>query len=280
MSSNSLTGHVSSQPAVRRSTPFRATLMSEWAKLVGMRSTWVLLLLAALLSVVMTSLLAWATGWSWNEWTEADKAVFDPLMTSFVGLLFGGILGVVIAVRVVASEYTSGMIRLTMQVTPNRTQVLFAKMLVVGMFLVVPLVLITFATIQSGQLILGSYDVPTVAVFERETFRTVLLTGLSGVLFPMMAVPVAFIFRSSAASITTLLAMMVMPALFGGMFPRTVQENILAWLPGPAMDAWTIGHLDPDYAMYLDRPLAVVATAGWLIGLTVLSARLIDRRDV
>lgn len=280
MSSISFNGHVASQPAVRRSTPFRATLMSEWAKLVGVRSTWVLLLLAAVLSVGMTSLLTWATGWSWNEWTEADKAVFDPLMTSFAGLLFGGILGIVIAVRMVASEYASGMIRLTLQVTPNRTQVLLAKMSAVGMFLIVPLVLITFATIQSGQLILGSYGVPTVAVFEGETFRTVLLTGLSGVLFPVMAVPVTFIFRSSAASITTLLAMMVMPALFGGMFPRSVQENVLAWLPGPAIDAWTIGHLDPGYPMYLDRPLAVVATVGWVIGLTVVSARLLNRRDV
>src|SRR5690606_41864012 len=116
--------------------------------------------------------------------------------------------------------------------------------------------------------------------FDRRTFRTVLVAGLSGVLLRVMAVPVAFIVRASAASITTLLAMMVMPALFGGMFPRSVQENVLAWLPGPAIDAWTIGHLDPGYPMYLDRPLAVVATVGWVIGLTVVSARLLNRRDV
>jgi ABC-2 type transport system permease protein len=280
MSSIAIRGRIQRSVRGATMTPFRATFSSEWAKLVGLRSTWVLLAFAAVLSVGMTSLLAWAGGWSWDEWTEADKAAFDPLMTSFVGLLFGGVLGVVIAVRQVTNEYSSGMIRLTMQVTPDRRRVLLAKMLSVVAFLAIPMVAITFATILAGQAVLGAYDVPTVEVFSGSTFWTVLGTGVSGVFYPLIAVPLAFMLRSTASSVTALLLLMVFPAMFGGMFPRAIQERVLAWLPGPAVDAVTIGHLDPGYAMYLDWPWAALAIIGWLVGLTLLASRMLNRRDV
>lgn len=280
MSSMTLNGRVSAQNPPENVAPFRATFASEWAKLVGLRATWILLAMAAILSIGVTALLTWAIGWSWNEWTEADKAVFDPVMTSFAGLLFAGILGIVISVNLVTKEYASGMIRLTMQVTPNRTRVLLAKIAAVTLFLLVPMVVITFATIQAGQWVLGAYDVPTSSVFEGETFWMLLATGVSGLFYPIMAVAIAFILRTSAATITTLLVVMFLPALFGGAFPRTIQENVLAWLPGSAIDALTMGHLDPDYPMYLDKPYAAVAVVAWMVGLLVLSSRILNRRDV
>ena len=81
---------------------FGATLASEWTKLVSTRSTYLMLVLAALLGVGMTALLSLAVGSSWNDLTEADRADWAPIGFSLVGLLFGGILLTVIGVLVVS----------------------------------------------------------------------------------------------------------------------------------------------------------------------------------
>lgn len=259
---------------------FRATLASEWFKLTTLRSTWILLVLAALLSIGLTAVLNWTIGLTWGDWTEGDQASFDPIMTSFSGLMFAGILGVVIGVQLVTNEYASGMIRQTLTTTPNRTRVLFAKSLVIAGFLLIPMVLITFATIWVGQLVFGAYDVPSVSLADGETFLTLMAVSVTGVLFPVFGVAFGFMLRSSAGAITTILALMFAPAMFGGLFPERIQENVLAWLPGSVIDALAMGHWDPDYAMYLDRPWAAVGVVLWLGILIGGAVWLLERRDV
>src|SRR5690606_16874587 len=113
----------SAHPAV----PFTATLRSEWTKLMTVRTTYVMLALSAVLSLGATALLCWAVGWSWGEWSEADRAAFDPIMSAFGGLILTTVLFVALGVHFVTSEYASGMVRLTLTTTPRRGRVLLAK---------------------------------------------------------------------------------------------------------------------------------------------------------
>lgn len=273
----------STMPSTTRSSSepgsIRNTLRSEWTKTLSHRNSRTLLIVAAILSIGITALLMWGTGYSWSEWTETDKAMFDPLQTSLVGVFFAGILSLVIAANLVTNEYASGMIRLTMTITPNRTRVVLTKMIVIGAFLVLPLMLITFATIWIGQVVLGLYDMPTAHVFG-EDFGVTFWLGLSGLYYPMLTVAAGFILRSAAATISAMVLTMFFPSMFGGLFPTMVQERVLSLLPGNAIDALVLGHLNPDNRMYLDRPWAALVAIAWLVGLTALAIRLVNRRDV
>lgn len=259
---------------------FRATFASEWFKLTTLRSTWILLALAAVLSIGLTALLNWTIGWSWSEWTAADQASLDPIMTSFSGTMLSGILGIVIGVQLVTNEYASGMIRQTMTTTPNRTRVLLAKALVIVGFLVIPIVLITFGTVWVGQLVFGAYDVPTASVLERENFLTLLAISVSGVFYPVFGVALGFVLRSAAGAITTILALMFVPSMFGTLFPQRIQENVIAWLPGNVIDALVMGHWFENEPMYLDQPVAAVGVVAWLVIVIGGAAWLLERRDV
>lgn len=259
--------------------PFWNVVKSEWTKLITHRSSHILLLVSAVVAIGITALLMWGIGVSWDQMTAADRDAFIPLDTSMVGLFFSGILSLVIAAGVVTNEYSSGMIRQTMTVTSDRKLVVLAKMAVVSAYLLIPTLIITFATIQVGQMVFSAYDIPTADVFGSD-FGILFWMSLSGIFYPIYTVAVGFLMRSAASTIAIVMLSMFFPALFGGMLPRSIQENVLAFLPGNAIDAWVMGHRNPDYAQYLDRPLAAVVTLLWVALLAGLAIWNVNRRDV
>ncbi len=260
------------------SVPFLATLGSEWSKFVTLRATWTTLMLALVLSVATTALLNWVIGWSWNEWSEADRLAFEPFTYSLSGLLFGGILFVVLGVNLVAQEYSSGMIRQTFTTTPRRGRVLAAKLIVNTAVSMVAAV-ITTVMVLVGRAVFSAYDVPTVSPTERDAVLALLgLTAVAPV-FPAIGVAVAFLLRSAAAAITLVLALLFIPSMFGGLLPRRWQKDVMAWLPGPLTDSVSIGHLQEGGAMYKDQWVATAALVAWIV--LILGGTLIalNRRD-
>ena len=112
--------------------PFSATLASEWTKLTTLRSTRIVFALSVVLAVGVTVLASILVGRSWDSWSAADQADFDPALFPLVGGIFAGLLLPTLGVTAVTSEYSTGMIRLTLTATPRRGRVLLAKAAVVA----------------------------------------------------------------------------------------------------------------------------------------------------
>jgi hypothetical protein len=266
----------SSQPSVS----FMATLSSEWSKFATTRSMWFMAILALVLSVGITGLISWVTGWSWSDWPEAEKASFDPISYSFAGLIFGGILFVVMGVQLVSAEYSSGMIRQTFTTTPKRARVLLAKVLVItAVTLVISAIVIT-ATFLTAQAVFGAYDIETAGLGDPDARRTLLTLIATAPMFPIMGVAAAFILRSAAGAITLILGLLFIPSMFGVVLPRRWQEDVLAYLPGSLADSVTFHHLDPDVAMYADPAIAVVGVIAWVAASIGLALFFLYKRDV
>jgi len=270
-------GSAPSAPAV----PFRATLASEWTKLITIRSTWTTLILAAILSIGTSALVAWITGWSSSSWTPADRATFDPIEYSLIGMMFATILFTVMGVGLVTSEYGNGMMRLTLVVTSNRGRVLLAKTAAVAAVVVVAGTLVSIANFQAAQAIFGAYDVPTASLGDSDALRAVVLgPAITGAVYPLIGVALAFIFRSTALAITAVLALMFAPGFFGVFLPRRWQEDVMAYLPGNAADSFAIGYLHPDSATYLDPAIGLLAAIAWVALFLGAAWLVLTRRDV
>ena len=118
---------------------FPRTLNSEWIKFTTLRSTWVLLATTVLVMVGIGLLGGWgiASGMEQMEAAGQDPAAAGMdssllyLMTSG-GLDFGQLIIGSLGVLLIASEYSTGMIRSTMTAVPSRLSPLFAKALVVA----------------------------------------------------------------------------------------------------------------------------------------------------
>lgn len=267
-----------SAPSGRGDPGFRAAVGAEWSKLRTARAPRRNLVLGTVLGIGLSVLLAAVVSATFDDWSATERADFDPVLFPLSGSLFTAIFFAAVGVNVVMSEYTSGMMRLTLTATPRRGRVLAAKALVVAVATWIFGVIATAGMILASQAVFSSGDLPTAGFGDGDLWRTLLMLALLGPLFPVLAVALAVMLRSTAAALSTVLALIFAPGVLGGLLPSWWQENVLSLLPGPASDSVAIGHLD-ESAMYLHPAGASVVVAAWLIGLLALAHLALSRRD-
>jgi ABC-2 type transport system permease protein len=243
---------------------FGATLASEWTKFTSLRSTYIMVGLALLLSVGMTALVTTVIGATWSDWPANEQANFEPVLTSFFGAIFSGIILSVLGVTAVASEYSSGMIRTTLVATPRRGRVLFAKALIIGVIALVVGTVTTVGMFLVGQAIFGSAGIPTASLGDEEAFRMVLGFSLGSPVFPLIGAALAVLLRNTAGAITTVIALFFAPSIFGPVLPSWWQENVIRLLPGPATDNIAMLN-DADSVLHMAPGLAAVVAVAWVV---------------
>lgn len=266
-------------PAGNKVPGFFSQLSAEWTKVSSARALYIQIGLAILLAIGMSALISLAIGSSWDDFSPQDQATFDPVFTGFFGLAFSGIVLTVTGVTMSSSEYTSGMIRLTLAVTPNRLRVLVAKAVVLVLITWVVALVITVGAFFVSQAVLGSYEgMPTVSLSDGDVQRAIVAAIITAPMFPFIGLCLGTILRSTAAAITATMGLMFVPSMFGGLLPRWWQENILAYLPGNASD--TLLQSRTDYATYLEPGVAIAVILAWTVAFFVLAYVLMVKRDV
>lgn len=258
---------------------FGAAVRSEWTKLWTAKGPRRNLVLGSLLGIGLSMLLALAVGATFSEWPASERVQFDPTLYSLSGAILASIFFVAVGVRAATSEYTSGMIRLTLTATPRRHRVLFAKALVVAAGVWIFAAVTVAGMIGGSQLVFAANDLDTTGFGDTTLWRIGLLAVFTTPLFPILGVVAGFLFRSTAAAITSVLALLFGPSFFGGLFPGWWQENVLSLLPGSAVDAATIGDLT-DSPMHLSTAPAALVSVAWLVVPLLVARQVLVTRDV
>ena len=265
-----------------RTTPVRGrvtqgrVLRSEWTKLYSLRSTRYSLLATALMTVGFSIIACVATVSRWGSMSALDKATFDPLSASLLGVRFGALAIGVLGVLLISGEYTTGMIRSTMSAVPKRLPVLWGKTGVyalVALTLAVPAAFIAFfagQAILSGQHIQIAFSHPGVP-------GAILGAGVSLTLIGLFAMGLGAITRNTAAGIASFAAIMfVVPPLIT-ILPSSIANSITPYLPSNAGEAiMTIGH----NAQTLSPGAGLAVLAGYVAASIAAAALLLVRRDV
>lgn len=253
----------SPQAPVLRRVPFAATLSSEWTKLTSLRSTRIVVALCVALALGATTLGAILTGRSWDRWSAADRADFDPTVYPLIGGIIVGILLPILGVTAVTSEYSTGMIRLTLTATPSRSRLLLAKTAVIAAVALLVGLMTIVGMFAIGQVVYELYGLDTANLADRGTLRALVGSIALAPVFPVIAVAVATLLRSTAGAITTILVAVFLPGIVGSFLPAWWRENVAAALPAQASDTITISHLT-DVESALPTGVAVLAVAAWL----------------
>jgi ABC-2 type transport system permease protein len=249
---------------------------SEWTKLYSLRSTRYALLATAVMTIGFGIIASAVTVSRWSSMTVADKATFDPLSTSLLGVRFGVLAIGVLGVLLIAGEYTTGMIRSTMAAVPKRLPVLWGKTGVyalVALVLAVPAALIAFF---AGQAILSGQHIQI--AFSHAGVPGAVL-GAAGylTLVGLFAMGLGAIMRNTAAGIATFAGIMfVVPPLIS-ILPSSVANSIDPYLPSNAGEAMMrIGH----HANTLSPGAGLAVFAGYVVVVIAAAAVVLLRRDV
>jgi ABC-type transport system involved in multi-copper enzyme maturation permease subunit len=134
-----------------------AAVRAETTKLRGIRGTQLALLLFALVSILVAAL----DGWSAKGALESDnpglRSDFTPQQAGLDGILYGQLALIVFGVLVVTSEYTSGMMRVSLLAVPRRGRLYAAKMTVTAVAAAAVAVPVTVLGYLVTQWALGSH---------------------------------------------------------------------------------------------------------------------------
>jgi ABC-type transport system involved in multi-copper enzyme maturation permease subunit len=209
---------------------------SEWRKTFSVRSTWITLGLAVLFLIGIGSAIAWSTANDWDSMRPRQKRRFDALASPMSGFYLSQLAIGVLAVLLVAGEYSGGMIRASLGAVPKRLPVLWAKLLVfctVTLATTTPAAVATFFLAQSllaEQGIDTTWDAPDVA-------RSVIGVGLYLTVVAAFAIGLGAIIRNVAGAIAALVGVLMVLPVVALALPDTWFDRVYKWLPSNAGQA-------------------------------------------
>ena len=256
------------------------TLHAEWTKLRSVRSTpW------TLFGIVALSLAIGAISCSTTH-TEGGSPGMpgdeDVVLISLVGILLGQVAAVVLGVFALGGEYGTGTIRATFAAVPRRREVVVAKIVVVGALVFLAGLTAMLASFYLGQLILHGngfvYEngYPAASLADGPTLRAVLAGAayIAGV--ALLGLGAAAITRSTAAAISGVLALLLVPFVLIGteVLPNAVDEVLQKGTPMAAISALATVENGP-----LDPWPALGVLGAWVAGTLLVALWLVRRRD-
>jgi ABC-2 type transport system permease protein len=197
---------------------FQHVARMEWIKLRTLRSTWWTLALSAVAAIG----IGVAVGL--NSKTASEDLTNNALAGVSAGLLLTGVLGVLM----MTSEHTSGMIRATLAVAPNRPRVLAAKAAVFGAVALALGEATSFIAFFAGAASLRHGIAPP-TLNQPGVLRAVLLSGASFCLIGLLGMGLGAIIRHTAAAV----AVMVGGVYVAAQAAAAIWHPLLAYLPVP-----------------------------------------------
>lgn len=248
---------------------------SEWTKFRSVRSTYWSSLVTLLLIIGIGILVCVVFNARWPHLDPGERAHFNGLRASLVGVNFAQLAVGVLGVLVITAEYSTGMIRATLSAVPKRLPVLWAKTGVfaaVVFLLALPAVFIAFF---AGQAILSGQHI-NISISHPGVLRSLIGAALYLTVMGIFGLGLGAILRSTAGGISALAAIVfVLPPIIT-LFPASFANSVSPYLPSNAGGAvWTI-HPDPNTL----APWAGFAVfCAYAIASIVIAAILLMRRD-
>ncbi len=244
---------------------------SEWVKLRTLRSTWAILLAAAVSMVAIGAVIGYNTGKKFVGLASEDSAPSGGLQGAKLAMLLIGVLGVL----VVTGEYGTGMIRSTMAAVPRRVPVLLAKSGVLAVLALVTMVPAALATYAAAQGFLAHYGHGT-SLTAPGVLRVVLGTGLYLTLVALLGSAIGWLVRSTAGGISTFAGLLLVVPLIVGLLPGSISTSLGRYLPSSAGDAFTASVAKPDT---LSPWAGLAVLVAWVLVALAAAAVSLRRRD-
>lgn len=169
-----------------------------------------------------------ATGWP-RTLTLTGSGDFGPdefrddvTATTLSGVLVGLMAIVALAALFITSEYERGTIRTTFAATPRRGRVLAAKAVVIGTVTFAAGLVASFGAFLIADPILRSNGVTPPSLFDGPALRAVVGTAALLAVVAVFSLGVATIVRRSAAAITVVLVLLLVPQIVATGLPLSV----------------------------------------------------------
>jgi ABC-2 type transport system permease protein len=251
----------------------RDVIAFEWTKLRSVRSNYWTLLIAAVVTLGVTAIVAQATA---SAPAPPRGGSMNPLTSSFLGYGEYTVLPVtVLSVLTFTSEYASGLIRTTFTAVPRRRAVLAAKAAVTGAAALIAGELLAFACFFFTQAILSRHH-RGLALSHPGVLRAVLAAGFVLAACAVAGVGIGAVIRQTAGAIAAAVTVIYLLAVLCLVLPHPWNGRLGRFtLPFAAYQLVTL-HPQPGL---LPPGLSLLVLIGWPAAALLAAALVITHRD-
>lgn len=204
-------------------------LKGEWTKLRTLPSTWRTAALAAALAIGFTG----AVDLQQVNLTAQQRHNFDPASASLFGVLIAATLLGALAVRTIAAEYSTGMIRTTLMTNPHRGVMIAAKGVVFAVVALVTSLVTAFAAFFVGQTLMSSDHIST-TIGSPNVLRAVIGGALFLTACGVLAFGLGLLLRHSAGGIGATVGLLFVVTILVNFLPQSWQNHVDKWIPALA----------------------------------------------
>ena len=202
-------------------------LRAEFVKLRTLRSTYWTLFAALAFNLSFAALEAIFLP---SQLSNQEKATLDAVRVSLGGSHLSQIAFGVLGVLVITSEYTTGMIRVTLTAIPQRRLMLAAKVAVFTVTALVVGIAASFAAYFVFQALITG-DSFRSSIGDPGVIRALIGGGLYLAVLGLLGLGLGAIIRSSTGAITAVFSLLFVPQLLVELLPESWKTTIGAYLP-------------------------------------------------
>lgn len=202
-------------------------LRSEFCKLRSVRSTYWTLFAAVAFNIGFAALEAIFLP---GRLSTQDKATLDGVRVSLGGSHLSQIAIGVLGVLVITSEYTTGMIRVTLSAVPRRRLLLGAKAIVFASTALIVGIAASFAAYFVFQALLTGDSLRS-SVGDPGVARALIGGGLYLAILGLFGLGLGAIIRSSAGAIAALFTLLFVPQILVELLPQSWKTTIGRYVP-------------------------------------------------
>jgi ABC-2 type transport system permease protein len=200
----------------RRAGPrgLKSALHAEWTKLRTVAATFWLLAATIVLTVTVSAMAAAAV-----TCPAGLACPVDTVKISLTGIMLGQAVVAILAVQAISSEYSTGMIRITLTAIPRRPIMLTAKAAILAGLVLAAGVIAVAGSVLAGRLILpgrgftAARGFPPLSPADGPVLRAAAGSVLYLALIALLSLGLAAIIRDSAAAIGVVLGLLYLPPL-------------------------------------------------------------------
>ncbi|MCU1401596.1 MAG: transport system permease protein [Acidimicrobiales bacterium] len=253
----------------------RRVTRSEWLKLRTLRSSWLTMALAIVSVPGIGIAIAWSTANDWPNMRPRQKLHFDPLADPLSGFNLAQLAVGVLAVMLIAGEYSGGMIRATLAAVPRRLPVLWAKVGVLTTLTLVTMVPTAIVTFFISEHFLAVRHI-AVTWSTPDVPRIVIGVGLYLTVVAALAMGIGAIVRNVAGGIGAFVGIILVLPVIASALPQTWGDRINKWLPSNAGQA--LMSISSDNST-LSPWRGFIVFAGYAVVALIAASILLRRRD-
>ena len=202
-------------------------LSAEWAKLRTLPGTFWLLAAVAGMTVAVSSAATAAVS------CPHGGCSVDPAKLSLTGIYLGQAIAAILAVLVVGTEYSTGMIRITLVATPRRTTVLAAKAAIIGGLALAAGAIAVAGSLLAGRLLLTAHGFtpahgyPPLTLGDGPVLRAAVGSVLYVALIALLSLGIATIIRDPGPAIGVVLGLLYLDPIIAAVLPSAHWHNVI-----------------------------------------------------